>query len=152
MPGAGGAAVRRAHGRGPSIRDLLGPYDYAADIRGLYERLDAVYAVYDDSWDKRTHLACRLSDAVASNRAIIVTKGTYMSELVEQHRLGYSVDLSDPGALVTALADAARRRTGRRDPARIAADLREAHTFDTYVPTLGAIYRHAVLRRSGAPA
>jgi glycosyltransferase involved in cell wall biosynthesis len=125
-----------------------GPYDYATEIRALYQRVDAVYAVYDDSPDKRTHVACRLSDAIAAGRAIIVSKGTYMAELVVRHGLGYAVDLEDRASLASALTDAVRHRDRWRDPGRVPADLREAHTFDTYLPALHAIYAAAVERRS----
>jgi glycosyltransferase involved in cell wall biosynthesis/uncharacterized membrane protein YbhN (UPF0104 family) len=122
-----------------------GAYDYATDIRTLYERVDLVFAVYDASWDKRTHLACRLSDAIASGRPIVAAAGTYMGDLVQAHRLGYVVDFADPSSLTAAIRDAVRRRGEWSDPFRIPAGLRREHTFERYVPDLHSSYD--VLRR-----
>jgi len=117
-----------------------GPYDYARDIRGLYERIDLVFAVYDVSWDKRTHLACRLSDAVAAVRPIVVCRDTYMGEVVAARNLGYVVDFSNRASLVEAIEDAMARRGEWNDPSRIAPDLRAEHIFESYVPLLLSTY------------
>jgi glycosyltransferase involved in cell wall biosynthesis len=117
-----------------------GAYDYATDIRMLYERVDLVFAVYDVSWDKRTHLACRLSDAIAAGRPIVAAAGTYMGDLVEAHRLGYVVDFADPSSLTAAIRDAVERRAEWSDPCRIPAELRRDHTFEYYVPDLHSSY------------
>jgi hypothetical protein len=140
--------VERAAAERPFVR-LLGPYDYSTEIRALYEQIDAAFAVYEETWDKRTHLACRLSDAVASNRSIIVAGGTYMAELVERHRLGYAVDINRPDSLTDVLMEAARDRDHWRNPARVPSRVREEHLFDTYVPALIDIYRAALGRRMG---
>lgn len=126
-----------------------GPYAFDADVRGLYARLDAVYAVYDDTADKRTHLACRLSDAIASGRAIIVAADTYMAEIVGVHHLGYVVRAGDPETLVTALRDGWQRRDAWRAKGRIPPALVEQHCFETYVPRLEALYDEAIARRRG---
>jgi succinoglycan biosynthesis protein ExoL len=128
-----------------------GPYDYQADIRSLYERIDAVYAVYEDSWDKRTHLACRLSDAVAANRAVIVSAGTLMGEIVQRDRLGYVVDAGAPESLDAALEDAARQRDQWRSPSRIPESVRIEHRFEHYVPRLRTLYHEALQKRRHEP-
>ena len=87
-----------------------GAYDYATEIRSLYERVDLVFAVYDVSWDKRTHLACRLSDAIAAGRPIVAAAGTYMGELVNEHQLGYVVDPAIRPRLPRRSRDAVGRR------------------------------------------
>jgi glycosyltransferase involved in cell wall biosynthesis len=143
--------VERAAETHPFVR-FIGPYDYATDIRSIYQQIDATFAVYEETWDKRTHLACRLSDAIASNRVIIVAAGTYMAEIVERHNLGYVVDLSNRRSLAEALVDAVRHRDRWRDPDRLPASLRDEHTFDAYVPALRDLYQAAVLRRQGAGA
>jgi len=117
-----------------------GAYDYATGIRALYERVDLVFAVYDVSWDKRTHLACRLSDAIAAGRPIVAAAGTYMGELVDEHRLGYVVDVREPASLAAAIRDAVARRGDWSDPSRIPPALRREHTFEHYVADLRSTY------------
>lgn len=121
-----------------------GAYDYAADIRRLYEQVDAIFAVYDESWDKRTHLACRLSDAVAAGRPILAAANTFMGELVDAHHLGYTVDMAEPPSLAAAIRDAVHRRAEWHDPARIPNGLRRDHTFERYVAEFRATYAESV--------
>ena len=127
-----------------------GPYDFAREARALYGAVDVVYAVYDDSPDKQAHLACRLSDAVASGRAIIVREETHMARLVRRDDLGYVVDPADPESLPAALEDAVARLDHWRDPFRLSDDLRATHTFDTYLPSLYRLYDEALIDRRGA--
>ncbi len=124
-----------------------GAYNYASDIRGLYERVDLVFALYDVSWDKRTHLACRLSDAIAAGRPIVAGAGTRMGELVAGHRLGYVVDFADPASLGAALRDAVGRREEWSDPCRVPADLRHEHLFESHVASLRSSYRVALRQK-----
>jgi glycosyltransferase involved in cell wall biosynthesis len=144
--GVSRALVERA-AREHAFVTYTGPYDYRTDIAALYQRVDAVYGVYDGTADKATHLACRLSDAIASGRVIIAAKDTYMGSLVEQHGLGYTVDLANRATLDTALVDAAARRDEWRRPGRIPAWLRDEHLFEHYVPRLREIYRDALRSR-----
>jgi glycosyltransferase involved in cell wall biosynthesis len=126
-----------------------GAYDYATQVRALYERVDLVFAVYDVSWDKRTHLACRLSDAIAAGRPIVAAAGTYMGELVDGHQLGYVVDFRDPPSLAAAIRDAVRRRADWSDPSRIPDALRREHTFERYVADLRSTYVVTGRQKSG---
>lgn len=128
-----------------------GAYEYARDIRRLYERVDLVFAIYDVSWDKRTHLPCRFSDAILAGRPIVAAAGTYLGDLVSRHRLGYAVDLDDPGALEAAIRDAVARRAEWGDPTRIPPALRAEHTFEHYVTALRTSYADACARRSTRP-
>ena len=125
-----------------------GVYEYARDIRALYERVDLVFAVYDVSWDKRTHLACRFSDAIAAGHPLIAAAGTYMGELVEAHGLGYLVDFSDPGSMAAAIRHAVSRRAAWKAPSRIPAELRVEHTFERYAPELLSSYAATVAHRT----
>lgn len=90
--------------KGNTFVDYLGPYRHDQEILDLYGKVDILYAIYDQSYDKQIHLAYRLCEAVNCRLPIIVAKGTHMSEVVETHGIGVSVDLGDIEGLAQALA------------------------------------------------
>lgn len=104
-----------------------GPYHYAQDIMNLYEQADVVYAVYDDSEDKRIHIACRLAEAVVCGLPIIVMEGTYMAEIVREKGLGFVVPLGDAQAVAEVLCRLAREPALREKIASNCSAV--AHTF-----------------------
>lgn len=62
---------------------FTGRYDYGKDIAGLYGMVDCVYSVYDaDNANVRIALPNKLYEAIYCELPIIVSKGTYLSELV----------------------------------------------------------------------
>jgi glycosyltransferase involved in cell wall biosynthesis len=100
--------IVRAFCAGQESLAYTGAFYYYQDIRSLYEKVDVVYAVYEDSEDKRIHVACRLAEAVLCGLPIIVKEGTYMAEIVREKGLGFVVPLGDGGAVAEALARLAR--------------------------------------------
>jgi len=89
---------------GNTFVDYLGPYRHDQEILDLYGKVDILYAIYDQSYDKKIHLAYRLCEAVNCRLPIIVAKGTHMSEVVETQGIGVSVELGDVEGLAQALA------------------------------------------------
>jgi len=89
--------------------DFLGPYKYQ-DIEDLYSQVDILYAVYDDGYDKKIHLAYRLCEAINCGLPIIVTKDTHMAELTEHYKVGASVTCGDSENLVSILIDLIENR------------------------------------------
>jgi len=83
--------------------EYSGPYDYSRDIKKLYETVDIIYAVYDIDENKRIHLACRFIEAIYCGLPVLVSKGTYMDELVKTHKNGYSVDPNNPDDVAKAI-------------------------------------------------
>ena len=72
---------------------FTGRYDYDKEIAGLYGKADCIYSVYDaDNANVRIALPNKLYEAVLCELPIIVAKGTYLSELVEEWGVGVSVD------------------------------------------------------------
>lgn len=83
--------------------DYLGPYRHDNQILDIYGKVDLIYAVYDQSYDKKIHLAYRLCEAVNCRLPIIVAKGTHMAEVVERHGIGVSVEVGDVEGLAREL-------------------------------------------------
>ncbi|MCI6412669.1 glycosyltransferase [Butyricimonas virosa] len=75
---------------------FTGKYIYNTDIAKLYGMVDCVYAVYDaGNPNVKIALPNKLYEAVRCCLPIIVAKGTYLSEIVEEWRVGISVSHHD---------------------------------------------------------
>lgn len=70
---------------------FAGPYDYINEISKHYSKVDLIYTVYDNSYNKKIHLACRFAEAMICGLPVIVRSDTYMAELVQQHKVGFSL-------------------------------------------------------------
>lgn len=83
---------------------FLGSFNYEEKIRELYDLVDCVYAVYDADWaNVRIALPNKLYEAIACETPIIVSKNTYLAELVEQMGIGLSVSHKYPEDLENAI-------------------------------------------------
>lgn len=84
--------------------DFTGKYDYNSQISELYGRVDCVYAVYDaNNPNVRIALPNKLYEAVYCELPIIVSKNTYLSEVVESLGVGISVGYNSTDELINAL-------------------------------------------------
>jgi len=88
-----------------------GPFDQSRDLSRLYGQANVIYAIYDDSEDKRIHWPCRMGEAVFARLPIIVAAGSFMAELVAEHNLGFAVPLGDSDALAALLLRLAQERS-----------------------------------------
>lgn len=71
---------------------FTGRYDYKKDIARLYGMVDCLYSVYDaDNANVRIALPNKLYEAVYCELPIIVSKGTYLEEIVKEWGVGVSV-------------------------------------------------------------
>lgn len=106
--GAGGtsseyAEIKAYCGGMANIR-FTGRYDYNKEIAKLYGEVDCVFSVYDaDNPNVKIALPNKLYESVYCELPIIVAKGTYLSELVEQYGVGVSVSHTDKNELVEVL-------------------------------------------------
>ena len=83
---------------------FTGKYVFDRDIARLYGMVDCVYSVYDaDNANVRIALPNKLYEAVLCGLPIIVAKGTYLSEVVEDWGVGVSVSHKDVNELATTL-------------------------------------------------
>ncbi len=79
----------------PHVR-FTGRYDYNREIAGLYGAVDCVYAVYNaDNANVRIALPNKLYESVYCQLPLIVAKGTYLSEMVENWGVGVAVAHND---------------------------------------------------------
>lgn len=62
----------------------------------IYNNIDIINAVYgNSSIEVQTALPNKLYDAIILKKPMIVSKGTYLSEVVEKYKLGISIDFKD---------------------------------------------------------
>ena len=89
---------------GKDFVTYYGAYNYKEEISMLYSRIDCIYAVYDTK-KKNVRLALpnRLYEAIYLELPIIVSKDTYLEEVVKRLNVGESVDPNDAGELYKAL-------------------------------------------------
>lgn len=75
--------------------EFRGKYKNKDKIK-FYTTIDLINSVYgNDSLEVSTLLPNRLYDAIILRKPIIVSKGTYLSEIVEKYNLGLSVSFDD---------------------------------------------------------
>ena len=90
---------------------FYGKYDYKKEIASIYGLVDCVYAVYDaDNPNVRIALPNKLYESILCRLPIIVSKGTYLSELVEKWRVGYSVSHNNPEELIECLTNLSSKK------------------------------------------
>lgn len=94
--GAGGTAYDyeeiQRYCRDMSHVFFSGKYDYETEISSLYGQVDCVYAVYDaDNPNVKIALPNKMYEAIFCELPIIVAKGTYLEEQVQQMGVGVSV-------------------------------------------------------------
>ncbi|MFH1897593.1 MAG: hypothetical protein ABH886_05060 [Candidatus Desantisbacteria bacterium] len=110
-----------------------GPYDYWDDIVGLYGRVDLILAMYDPrEYNKKIHMACRFSEAVVSGLPLLVSKETYMAELVEQYNLGWSVNGFNEKELYLTLRDIVISCNTMYKSIFNAKEIYKEHCFESY--------------------
>lgn len=84
--------------------DYCGKYNYETDIAFLYSKISCVYAVYDNTLNNvKIALPNKLFEAIYCGLPIIVSKDTYLSEIVEKYQIGISINPNSVSELVDAL-------------------------------------------------
>ncbi|MDO4502176.1 MAG: glycosyltransferase [Coriobacteriia bacterium] len=93
----------REYSQGKDV-SFTGRFNYAQQVREIYSQIDCVFAVYDaDNPNVRIALPNKLYESVFCGLPILVAKGTYLSELVEEWGVGLSVDHKNLEDLVGAI-------------------------------------------------
>ena len=118
-----------------------GPFDQSRDLARLYGQVNMVYAVYDDTEDKKIHWPVRLGEAVFARVPIIVASGSYMAEMIAVHGLGFEVPLGDAKAIVDVLERVSRDRNIIREISENCRRAESLFAFERYEPEFLAAYR-----------
>lgn len=81
-----------------------GRYDYAKEIASIYGGFDCVYAVYDaKNPNVQIALPNKLYEAVWCGLPLIVSRGTYLGEIVERLGVGIAVDCQSEEEIANAI-------------------------------------------------
>lgn len=82
----------------------FGRYNYDRDIAKLYGSCDAIYSVYDSRM-KNVSIALpnKLYESVYCGLPIIVSKGTYLAEIVEKYNVGVAIESTGKETLIQVL-------------------------------------------------
>lgn len=72
---------------------ITGKYDYHKEIKSLYEMVDCVYSVYDNTnLNVRIALPNKLYESIYCELPIIVAKNTYLEEIVNTLGVGKAIE------------------------------------------------------------
>ena len=72
---------------------ITGKYDYQKEIKSLYEMVDCVYSVYDNTnLNVRIALPNKLYESIYCELPIIVAKNTYLEEIVNALGVGKAIE------------------------------------------------------------
>lgn len=81
--------------------EYYGPYNYNDDIASLYSKCDCIYSVYDTKLNNVKYaLPNKLYESIYCELPIIVSRNTYLSEIVNNLGVGVSVDSDSTDDLV----------------------------------------------------
>ncbi len=87
----------------PNI-EYYGKYDFDTEVAALYGKCDCIYSVYDaDLNNVKVALPNKLYEAIYCELPIIVAKGTYLAELVDNMGVGVAVSHTDDKDLFVTL-------------------------------------------------
>jgi glycosyltransferase involved in cell wall biosynthesis len=124
--------------------EYLGPYRHDEEIREIYRKVDILYGVYDQSYDKKIHLAYRFCEAVNCRMPIIVAEDTHMCEEAQCYGVGLCVPLGDVDRLAEELVKLSRSKEQRSEFARNCEKARSEFVFERYEERICRAYAELV--------
>jgi succinoglycan biosynthesis protein ExoL len=82
-----------------------GTYNYELDIKKIYESFDVTYIIYpSESINAKMAVANKYYESLICGKPMIVSNGTYLSELVEKYKTGYAISIDDSENIKKVLA------------------------------------------------
>lgn len=98
-----GSEIRELSKREDHV-EYFGRYDYDTQISGLYGRCDVIYSVYPASMKNvKVALPNKLYESILCGLPLIVSKGTYVGDLVEEWGVGIAVEYNNKEDLLDAI-------------------------------------------------
>ena len=92
-----------------------GPFSNPADLPGIYSEIDIVLSTYDARFDNvRFAEPNKIYESIYFETPIIVSKGTYLSQRVEELGIGYSVNAMDDGDIRDLISSLTRESLNER--------------------------------------
>lgn len=84
--------------------EYFGRYDYDTQITELYGRCDVIYSVYPANMKNvKVALPNKLYESILCGLPLVVSKGTYLGDLVEEWGVGVSVECNNEDELIGAI-------------------------------------------------
>ena len=122
--------------------EWVGRYDFTKQAAELYGKCDVIFCVYEvERGNVRILLPNKLYEAVFCELPIIVAKGTYLAEIVEQWGVGVAVDHNSSDEMERVL----RRMNEDRDYYRAFVENCRAHKKDVELAAYNARLREILL-------
>lgn len=105
IAGAGADEQRlREYSREMPGIEFYGKYNYTSEIRGLYEKIDCVYALYDTSIKNvKVALPNKLYEGAYCGLPFIASKGVYVAEIIEEYGFGVAAEDGNKAELEDAI-------------------------------------------------
>ncbi|MDC6479157.1 glycosyltransferase, partial [Flavobacteriaceae bacterium] len=70
-----------------------GPFSYSEDINDIYSNTDLSIALYNpNDFNCQVAIPNKYYESILSNTPIATSKGTYLSEIVKNKKIGFSID------------------------------------------------------------
>jgi len=85
---------------------FYGKFNFFNDISSLYSEIDIVYVVYDtyqESLNNRIALPNKLYEAIYFRKPLIVSKDTYLAEIIEKYGIGIAANSNSTDDIKTAI-------------------------------------------------
>jgi succinoglycan biosynthesis protein ExoL len=81
-----------------------GEYNYILNIKEIYENFDVTYIIYpNENMNVKMAVANKYYESLICGKPMIVSRGTYLGELVERYKTGYVVNIKDSEDIKEAL-------------------------------------------------
>lgn len=138
--GGGNAAEVQKHVRTPDLFSFIGRFEYTSEVAKLHHDVDLIYAVYD-RFDRNCQIAMptKFYEALITKIPIMVSKDTFVGNLVEEMGIGIAVDGESVEALVAAFAEIRNENSWYAKARARLGELKIQDWYDTYQKALDAV-------------
>ena len=126
-----------------SFVEYIGPYDHA-DIKNIYQKIDVIYGIYDQSYDKTINLSYRFCEAMVCGIPIICSSDSHMGKLAKEEKTGFVLPLGDAEAMIELLVRIHRNPKILQDASMQARKHQSKYLFGTFSGKMLELFQGAV--------